>query len=54
MTFFTWMTIECVFIELEKGEMGLGSNAVVGVIYRPPGTEIKIFNEHLQGNSSGY
>ena len=41
--------IECVFIELEKGEMGLGSNAVIGVIYRPPGTEIKIFNEHLQG-----
>ena len=41
--------IECVLIELEKGEMGLGSNAVVGVIYRPPGTEIKIFNEQLQG-----
>ena len=45
--------IECVFIGLEKGEMGLGSNAVIGVIYRPPGTEIKIVNEHLQGILQG-
>ena len=45
--------IECVFIGLEKGEMGLGWNAVIRVIYRPPGTEIKIFNEHLQGNLQG-
>ena len=33
--------------------MGLGSNAAFGVIYRPPGTEIKIFNEHLQGVLQG-
>ena len=37
--------IECVFIELDKEQFGKDKNIVVGVIYRPPDTDIKEFNK---------
>ena len=37
--------MESVFIELEKDQFGKKSNIIVGVIYRPPDTDINEFNE---------
>ena len=36
---------EAMFIELSKDETGLNKNVVIGLIYRPPNQDIKIFNE---------
>ena len=37
--------IESVFCEFDKDQFGLEKNVLVGVIYRPPGTDIAEFNE---------
>ena len=37
--------IESVFCEFDKDQFGLEKNVIVGVIYRPPNTDISIFNE---------
>ena len=38
--------IETIFIEIDKEQIGKDKNVIVGVIYRPPDTDIKIFNEY--------
>ena len=35
------------FIEIDKEQIGKDKNVIVGVIYRPPHTDIKIFNEYV-------
>ena len=37
--------IESIFIEIDKDQFNKDKNIIVGVIYRPPGTDIKEFNE---------
>ena len=39
--------LESVFIEVDKDSFLLGKAIVIGVIYRPPGTEINVFNKVL-------
>ena len=39
--------IESVFVEIEKSELNLDKNVIIGVLYRPPNTVIDIFNEYL-------
>ena len=39
--------IESAFIEIDKDCVGTDSNVIIGVIYRPPGTDISLFNESL-------
>ena len=39
--------IETYFIELNRCELGIGKNVIIGVLYKPPNTDIEIFNEHL-------
>ena len=39
--------IESIFIELDKDVFQYDSNVLVGVIYRPPGTDMKLFNEQF-------
>ena len=41
--------IESVFCEFNKDQFNLEKNVVVGVIYRPPNTDIKVFNEIVAG-----
>lgn len=36
--------IESVFIEIEKDHLGKDRNIVLGVIYRPPDSDVKLFN----------
>ena len=39
--------IESVFIEIDKNQVRKDRNVIVGVIYRPPGTDINTFNDYL-------
>ena len=39
--------IECLFIEIDKNQIGKQNNVIIGVIYRPPDTDIKLFNSFL-------
>ena len=39
--------IEAIFVEIEKGEWNLSKNIVVGVLYRPPNTDLEMFVEYL-------
>ena len=38
---------ESIFIEIDKHVFNKNSNIVIGVIYRPPNTDINCFNESL-------
>ena len=38
---------ESLFIEIDKSFIGKKQNAIVGVMYRPPDTDINVFNEYL-------
>ena len=40
--------IESKFIEIEKEILGKSKNVITGVIYRPPGTDIRTFNSYLE------
>ena len=39
---------ETVFVEIDKSYVGKSSNIIVGVIYRPPDTNINVFTELLE------
>lgn len=39
--------IECLFIEIKKSEVQTSQDVIVGVIYRPPNTDIRLFNDSL-------
>ena len=39
--------IESVFIEIPKGQVGRDVNTIVGVIYRPPDKDIRLFNTFI-------
>ena len=39
--------IESIFIEIEKTVFGMEMNVVIGVIYRPPNTDINTFNDQF-------
>ena len=39
--------IKTIFIEIDKEQIGQDKHVIVGVIYRPPDTDIKIFNEYV-------
>ena len=39
--------IECIFIEIDKNELGSEKNILIGITYRPPGRDILAFNEIL-------
>ena len=39
--------IESVFIEIDRSKLNVEKNVIIGVIYRPPNTDIEIFNEYL-------
>ena len=39
--------MESAFIEIDNEQLGLRNNAVIGVIYRPPNTDILSFNDSL-------
>ena len=41
------MHIETIFIEIDKEQIGKDKNVIIGVIYRPPDTDIKISNEYM-------
>ena len=38
---------ESVFIEIDKDIFHNEKHVIIGVIYRPPGTGLEIFNEHI-------
>ena len=38
---------ESVFIEIPNTVFNTGNNIIVGVIYRPPGTDMDMFNNEL-------
>ena len=38
---------ESVFIEIDKEQLGLKKNVIVGPLYRPPGADIKYFNDKM-------
>ena len=40
--------IESVFIEVNKDKLHLEKNIIIGVLYRPPGNDIRTFNEKLE------
>ena len=40
--------IESLFIEIDKNVLGRDRNVIVGVIYRPPATNIRTFNDHVE------
>ena len=40
-------TLEALFIEMNKDQFKKKQNIVVGVIYRPPDTDIKEFNDYI-------
>ena len=40
-------TIESVFIEIDKDQIGKDKNAIIGVIYRPPNGDICSFNDYM-------
>ena len=39
---------ESLFIEIDKSVFGSGRNILIGVKYRPPNTDIKIFIDHMK------
>ena len=39
--------IKTIFIEIDKEQIGQDKHVIVGVIYIPPDTDIKIFNEYV-------
>ena len=39
--------VESIFIELSKDYIGYKKNSTIGVIYRPPNTDMSIFNQQL-------
>ena len=41
--------LESLFIEVDKECIEKQHNAIVGVLYRPPGTDLKSFNEYVEG-----
>ena len=43
----TFGTIETVFIEIDKDHVGKEKNVVIGVICRPPNTDIAEFNRYM-------
>ena len=40
-------TIESVFIEIDKDQIGKGKNVIIGVIYRPPNSDIYLLNDYM-------
>ena len=40
-------SLETLFIEIDKEVMNSQNNIIIGVLYRPPGTDISIFSEEL-------
>ena len=40
-------TIESVFIEIDKDQIGKEKNVIIGVIYRPPNSDIYSFNNYI-------
>ena len=38
---------ESIFIEIEKTVFGMEKNVIIGVIYRPPNTDINTFNDQF-------
>ena len=42
---------ESVFIEIDKNEFGSNKNIIIGVIYKPPNTSVKHFNEKTRKNT---
>ena len=41
-------SVESLFIEIDKNVVGKNKNVIVGVIYRPPDTDMKKFNECIE------
>ena len=41
--------LESLFIEIDKECIEKTQNAIIGVLYRPPGTDVHVFNEYLEG-----
>ena len=41
-------TLEALFIEIDKKQFNKNQNIIVGVVYRPPNTDIKIFNDTME------
>ena len=39
--------IESLFIEVRKGQIGNENDVIIGIIYRPPNTDVQMFNEYL-------
>ena len=39
--------IESIFVEVDKSDFSLDRNVVIGVLYRPPNTDIDVFNDYL-------
>ena len=39
--------IETLFIEISKEQLGLDKNVIIGIIYRPPSTDIEKFINHM-------
>ena len=40
--------MESIFIEIDKDQLHCKQNIIIGSIYRPPGTDIKLFQEKLK------
>ena len=40
--------MESVFIEIDKDQLNTKQNKVIGSIYRPPGTDIRLFQKKLK------
>ena len=40
--------IECLFVEIQKDQIGKTQNVIAGVVYRPPDTDINAFNQYLE------
>jgi exonuclease III len=38
---------QSLFIELEKDNLNISENVIIGLIYRPPNTDVREFNEYL-------
>ena len=36
------------FLELDKNTLETNKNIIIGVIYRPPDTDLKLFNENME------
>ena len=40
-------TIESVFIEIDKDQIGKDKNVIIGVVYRPPNSDNYLFNDYM-------